>query len=398
MTQDSGGPTGAWTGTTLADAEKGLYITYGIRDRDLPDQQGVVRAGDIRDGRVATEQPGRWGSADPRETRAALRRDDLVVVLVRRVGDAALVTEEHHGWIATRSVGIIRSKDPLTTRWLRIWLRTARARAWIERHVTAHVEPTLSLDALRKMPVLLPPRDQIERLDELVTLVETKRALNLGIAADAVELADAHHATWARQRASWPLSAFGKVVRARTGRAASSSVPEDDVDTAWVAPADVLNASLPYIEATDHRGPADAGAVCEPGTLLIATRPAGGRAVVTLLPAAAGRSVLSLHPDDPVDRWWLLHELRSRSGEIADAAQGRHAREITQRAFARLEVPWPARDVRERFHHVAQPLHGLARQMLDENRSLDRFLRMLLRNISAGGADLSLLATTFPSR
>ncbi|MFK0106315.1 hypothetical protein [Streptomyces sp. NPDC091217] len=254
------------------------------------------------------------------------------------------------------------------------------------------MEPTLSLDALRKMPVLLPPRDQIERIDELVTLIEAKTALNLDIAADAVELADAHHAMWARQRASWPRSAFGKVVRARTGRAASpSSVPEDGVGTAWVAPADVLNASLPYIEATGHRGPADADAVCEPGTLLIATRPGGGRAAVTLLPTAAGRSVLSVHPADPVDRWWLLHELRSRSEEIADAAQGRHAREITQRAFARLEVSWPGQDVRERFHHVAEPLHGLVRQMLDENRSLNSLLHALVRDISSGGAGLSLL-------
>ncbi|MGW0790246.1 hypothetical protein ACWD04_18840 [Streptomyces sp. NPDC002911] len=368
----------------LADAAEDLYVTYGISDRDLPDHQGVVRTGDIRHGRITTQQPGRAGTAESGKTRAALRRDDLVVVLVRRAGDAALVTEEHEGWVATRSVGIIRSQSPFVTRWLRIWLRTPRARAWIDRHVSAHVEPTLSLDALRKMPVLLPPRDQSERIDELVTLIEGKTALNLSIAADAMELADAYHGVWTRHRPSWPVTEFGKIARARTGRPAPAHVGDDGVHATWVAPSDIFNAPLPYIGATDQQGPAEPGVVCDPGTILIATRAAGGRAVVTSLPTAAGRSVLSVCPADPVDRWWLLHELRSRGAELADAAQGRLAREITQRAFGRLPVSWPDLDVRERFHRVAEPLHKVAQQVLDENKSLDGLLGTLLREISSG--------------
>ncbi|MFJ1595498.1 hypothetical protein [Streptomyces sp. NPDC088261] len=373
-----------WLSRPLADAAKDLYITYGISERDVPDHQGVVRTGDIRHGRITTQQPGRTGTAESRKTRALLRRDDLVVVLVRRAGDAALVTEEHEGWVATRSVGIIRSPHPSVTRWLRIWLRTPRARAWIDRHVSAHVEPTLSLDALRKMPVLFPPRDQSERIDELVTLIEARTNLNLSIAADAMELADAYHGVWTRHRRSWPVTEFGKVARARTGRAAPPSVGDDGVHTTWVAPADILNASLPYIGATGQQGPAEPGVVCDPGTILIATRAAGGRAVVTSLPAAAGRSVLAVHPVDPVDRWWLLHELRSRGSELAEAAQGRHAREITQRAFGRLPVSWPELDVRGQFHRVAEPLHQVVQQVLDENKSLEVLLDTLLREISSG--------------
>jgi type I restriction enzyme S subunit len=237
---------------------------------------------------------------------------------------------------------------------------------------------------LKKMPVLLPPREQSERLNELVTLIEAKTSLNLSIATHAMELADAYHETWARQRASWPTTEFAKVVRARTGRAASASVDEGGLHTTWVAPSDVLNASLPYLEATGQQGPAEPGVICNPGTILIATRPEGGRAVVTSLPTAARRDVLSVHPVDAVDRWWLLHELRSRGAELADAAQGRHARAITQRAFGQLPVSWPDLDLRERFHRVAEPLHRVVRQMLDENGSLNGLLCTLLREISSG--------------
>ncbi|MFW6721963.1 hypothetical protein ACHZ98_17740 [Streptomyces sp. MAR4 CNY-716] len=367
----------------LGDITDDLRVTYGISDRGLPAHQGVVRAGDIRDGRVATDQPGCEGAASERDTRAALRRGDLVVVLVRRAGDAALVTEEHEGWVATRGVGIIRTKEQHVTRWLRIWLRTPPARAWIERHVSAHVEPTLSIDALKKMPVFLPPREQIEKLHKLVTLIEDKTRLNLGIAADAVDLVDAHYVTWRQHRASWPTCAFGTVMRASTGGAVPIPASGDSIGAALVGPSDVLNTRLPYLAGTERQALTTPGAICEPGTILVATRPEGARAVLTLVPAVAGRSVLAVRPVTPSDRWWLLHELRFRSEELSKSAQGRQAREITKRAFSRLEVAWPAADVRREFRRVAEPLHAVAQQMLDENRSLDETLVTLLRTVSS---------------
>lgn len=167
----------------VGDTAEDLDITYGISDSDLPEHQGVVRIGDIRRGRVITDQPGRLGAAHPKDSWAVLQEGDLAVVLIRRVGDTALITAEHHGWIATRGIGIIRAKDPTIARWLRISLQTPRAQAWIDQHVTAHVEATLSLDALRRMPVSNPPPDQIDMFHELVGVFEAKAKLNLSIAA-----------------------------------------------------------------------------------------------------------------------------------------------------------------------------------------------------------------------
>lgn len=386
----------AWEKVTVEDAAD-LKLTYGILENGLPDDQGVVRAGDIGDGRITTDQPGRTGRAHPRTTRAALREGDLVVVLVRRVGDAALVTAEHHGWIATRSVGIIRSKDPDVTEWLRIWLRTPTARSWIEQHVTAHVEPTLSLDALRKMPVALPPREQMGAIRELISLIERKTELNQQIAADAVALADAHYAILASERPGWPPSTFQRVARARTGKSASAPLPDSEgVMAPRVAPAQLFNASLPYIEDTTPHEPADPRVVSPPGTLLIAPRPDGAHTAVTLLPAVPSRGVLAVTPAEPTDLWWLLHELRSRSRDLSDAAHGRHARELTKRGFSALDVAWPGPETRHRFHATAEPLHRRARAALDENHTLKALLDILLRNIPSTSGGLFERQGTVP--
>ncbi|MCQ4203534.1 hypothetical protein M4J06_001001 [Streptomyces coelicoflavus] len=381
----------AWPTTSLEHLAKDLHVTYGISDRGLPDHQGVVRAGDIRDGRIGTDQPGCEGGGVFPETRATLKRDDLAVVLVRRVGEAALVTREHEGWMATRGVGIVRSENaPHMARWLRIWLRTPRARAWIQQHVSAHVEPTLSIDALRKMPVAVPPREQIEKLHELVTLIEDKTRLNLSIAADAVALADAHFAILNRHRGSWPTCGLARVTRASSGRAAPSTPPEDGVDTGWAAPSDILNARLPYLGSPGRRHLAAPSDVCEPGTILIATRPEGASAVVATRPVAAGRSVLAVRTgDEPANRWWLLHEFRLRGRELSAVAQGRQAREITKRAFSRLEAAWPEDTVRQEFYRVAQPLHQVAQQRVEESVTLNEALMALLSALPAG-ADRAL--------
>ncbi|WP_162793184.1 hypothetical protein [Streptomyces globosus] len=366
----------------VGDAAEDLNITYGISDSELPEHQGVVRIGDIRRGRVITDQPGRKGAAHPKDSRAVLQEGDLAVVLVRRVGDAALITAEHHGWIATRGIGIIRAKDPTIARWLRIWLQTPRAQAWIDQHVTAHVEPTLSLDALRRMPVSIPPPNQIDMFHELVGVFEAKVELNLSIAASAVELADVYHANLSRNAASWVKCQFGAVADARTGTG-KSVVDVGGGGTAQVTAAEILGASLPYVDGFDGQDPAAHPEACETGTILVASRPGGARVAVTRLHAVPGRGVLAVRPGEPGALWWLLHELRSRSGELSQAAQGRSAREITRRAFLRLDVRWPGRQLREQFHRVAEPLHSRAQAALNENRTLDELLGHLLRDISS---------------
>ncbi|MCJ1676122.1 hypothetical protein MTF65_01830 [Streptomyces sp. APSN-46.1] len=359
-----------------------VSITYGISDLGFPEHQGVVRIGDIRRGRIVTDQPGRTGAAEPKASRAVLQEGDLAVVLVRRVGDAALVTADHEAWIATRGVGIIRAKDPAIARWLRIWLQTPRARAWIDQHVSAHVEPTLSLDALRKMPVSVPPPEQIQKIHELITVIEAKAELNLSIAAHAIELADAYHANWERHNASWSRRQFGAVADAKTGTGKPPSEREGP-RPAQVTPSEILGASLPYIDGIECLDLAAHPGAFGPGTILVATRSGGARVAVTRRPAIPGRGVLAVRPAEPTDLLWLLHELRSRCGELSQVAQGRSAREITRRAFLRLEVEWPGKDVREQFHRVAEPMHSRAQMAVDENRSLHDLRSRLLRDISS---------------
>ncbi|TDC98198.1 hypothetical protein [Actinomadura sp. 7K507] len=372
-----------WQRTTVKEAAD-LKVTYGLPEQELPRGRGVIRAADISDGRLRTSPPALAAVPGAKDSRAILAEGDLVVVLVRRVGDAALIDHRHSGWVSTRSVGILRSRNRATTRWLKIWFQTPIARAWFDRHVSAHVEPTLSIDRLRAMEVAVPPPEQIETITRLVELVQDKRDLNQRIAADAVALADAHHAMLARRHEhSWTPSTFGAVASVMTGRPGRPQPSLSGVATSRVAPADVLAADPPYIQGGGEETLAEPGDVCEPGTVLVASRPEGARAALTWLPTTPNRGVLAVRPSEPSDRWWLLHEIRSRSEDLPKIAQGRQAREISRRAFTRLELSWPGPEVRRRFQETVEPLHGRARLALEENRLLEELLDRVLRDVSS---------------
>ncbi|MEU2837142.1 hypothetical protein ABZ776_08580 [Streptomyces sp. NPDC007076] len=385
-THQTDSDTAAWPTTSIAieQVRRDIYTTCGVVDDKASDQApGLVGSEFVRDGRILSPRMNEYVSDGPPATRA-LRQGDLAVVLVRRVGESALVTSEHAGWPATRSIGIIRA-EPHIVRWLRIWLQTPTAKARIDEDVTAHVEPTISLDTLRRMLFPLPPPDVIAAYDRAFGLIEEMTSLYEKSARQAMALADALHDDWAAAEPSWETRVLAEVAKPKTGKGSESSLPPlptgPTVDA--IAPSDLFDLPVPHVERFRLLSPADAGQAHPSGTLMLSTRPDGAHIAVTRRPATALRSVVAVCPIDDTDSWWLLHELRSRSGEIMQTAQGRNAREISALALKRLKVTWPDQFTRTAFHRMAEPLHATARLLVSKIATLHNLRDALLRDISA---------------
>ncbi|WP_327215368.1 hypothetical protein OG483_17565 [[Kitasatospora] papulosa] len=386
-THHGGSGTEAWQRTTIAEFPKAsMYTTSGVLDDNAPDQTGIVSSTYVRDGKIHSQRTGKRGPEDSRPHRATLKEGDLAVVLVRRTGDAAFVTAEHAGWTATRSIGIIRA-DPHVVRWLRIWLQTPTAKARIDEDVTAHVEPTVSLDTLRRMPFPLPPPDIIAKYHRAFSLIEEKIDLHQEAARKAVELADAIHDDWSFESPAWETRPLGEVAKAKTGKGSARSLPlgtgtkGPSIDA--ITPTDLFDLTVPHVERFRLSSPADAAEAWPPGTFMLSTRPDGAHIAVTQHPASPTRCVVAVRPVDDKDAWWLLHELRSRSSDVAQVAQGRNAREISARALSRMSITWPDSFTRADFHNMTDPLHAVARQLVSESATLHGLKDALLRDISA---------------
>ncbi|MFJ5803788.1 restriction endonuclease subunit S domain-containing protein [Streptomyces decoyicus] len=348
-------------------------VGYGINRPGQPDPDGVpmLRAGDISNGRVQAAEPMLISrDVDEANPRTRLRPGDVVVVLVGRIGEAARVTSEHEGWQAARSVAVVRCADPAFAEWLQVWLSAPAARAWCMANATGSAQATLSLAKLRQLPVPRPPVVIQGRVLNTVRVIEARIEVNERIARSAVALADAHFATAAVDRSTWPQHCFKDVTQARTGASAKPTAPvPEGKGTAWAAPADVLHSSLPYLDRTAERAYGD-HAVCPPGSVLVAPKAGEVHVAINQIPMVAGRGVLAVHPGRPADAWWLLHEIRSRSGELSALGQGTGARELSARAFLHAAVSWPPVEVRDRFARVGSMLHARALTAVRENHTL----------------------------
>ncbi|MBP0456019.1 hypothetical protein [Streptomyces montanisoli] len=378
----------AWKTTSIKIGRPRIYTTSGFLDDATAEQiAGVVSSTFVRNGRILAPRVKECRPGDSPPSRATLREGDLAVVLVRRVGDSALVTAEHAGCTATRSIGIIRA-EPHIVRWLRIWLQTPTAKARIDEDVTAHVEPTISLDTLHRMPFPLPAPDVINAYHQTFGLIEEMAALYRRTARKAVELADALHDDWAATIPPWETRPLGKVAKPKTGKGSERSLPplpagpHTDV-TDVVAPKDLYDLPVPHVQRFRLSAPANGGEAHPPGTLMLSTRSDGAHIAVPSRRAAPLRGVVAVRPNEDEDVWWLLHELRSRSSDIARLAQGQNSREISARALKRLEVTWPDRLTRTDFYAMTEPLHAAARHLVAKIATLHTLRDALLRDISA---------------
>lgn len=380
--------TAAWPATSLRELERHdrtISTACGfVDDKTAESTPGVVSSTFVRGGRILSPRTNDGAGEAPSRARAILREGDLAVVLVRRAGDSALVTADHAGWPAARSIGIIRA-EPHLVRWLHIWLQTATAKARVDEDVTAHVEPTVSLDTLRRMPFPLPPPDVVNHYHWAFALIEETVALYQHTARKALELADALHDDVAASEPSWATRTLAKVARLKTGRGSESSLPPAPEETAvdLIAPRDLYDLPVPHVHRFRLSGPAGDSAVHPPGTLMLSTRSDGAHIAVSSRAATPLRSVVAVRPLDDEDAWWLLHELRSRSDAIAELAQGQNRREISALRLKSLTLTWPDRFTRADFHRVAEPLHATARLLVSKISTLHALRDALLRDISA---------------
>ncbi|MEU7696558.1 hypothetical protein [Microbispora hainanensis] len=376
-----------WDVKQLGELQSVHIIGYGItRPGDHAENGvGMIRAADIQDGRLNSGHPRRIAlEVHEANLRSQVQTGDIVVILVGRVGDAAVVTDKFHHWNTSRTVGIIRTADPEERAWLSLWLGSPEVRQWCERRATGStLHRTLSLAALRDLPVPLPPVGPRGAFLRAMQILEEKSVTNVRIADCATALSDARFAieTWESQK--WPERPIGTLVELQAGAAPRLRPDKDETKTedviAFAAPADVLQSDLPHLYRTERSLAAgDDLALCDPGSLLVASREDGVRVVRSEVPVAAGRGVLVLKSESPADSYWLLYEIRSRSTELAAHAQGSAGRELSRRGFASTKVRWPPQEVREQFARLADRLHVRVRIAQAENETLRNLRSQLL--------------------
>jgi type I restriction enzyme M protein len=153
-----------------------------IRAKDYVDNGGtpVVMPRDLTDdGFAATGIKRIADQHAQRMARFRLRPGDVVLARRGELGKCAVVRAQHQGWICGTGCFVLRPPATLHPDYFAAYLRSREARAWLDAHSTGTVAmKTISLNALRELPVALPDLDtQYAIADVMIQLDEHERLL-----------------------------------------------------------------------------------------------------------------------------------------------------------------------------------------------------------------------------
>lgn len=126
--------------------------------------------------------------------RFRLHRGDVVLARRGELGRCAVVREEQQGWVCGTGCFVLRPPAELNTDYFAAYLRSPKARKWLEAHSTGSMTmKTISLNVLGELPVVLPDlgaqqviAEAMMRLDEHERLLREQLALTQKIRRDAL--------------------------------------------------------------------------------------------------------------------------------------------------------------------------------------------------------------------
>jgi type I restriction enzyme S subunit len=171
-----------WPSVELARLiEQDRGISYGIVQPGAPTPDGVpiIRVSDIRNERINTDAPLCVAQGvEAAYSRTRLRGGELLITIVGTIGETAIVPERLAGWNVARAIAVLPIKAEVGASWVKLGLCASEAREMIQSRLNTTVQATLNLGDLAKLPILLPPREERERITSIFGALDGKLDLN----------------------------------------------------------------------------------------------------------------------------------------------------------------------------------------------------------------------------
>jgi type I restriction enzyme, S subunit len=156
-------------------------ISYGIVQPGSPCADGVpiIRVSDVRNSQISTSNPLRvLHDIEAQYSRTRLRGGELLITIVGTVGETAIVPQSLAGWNVARAIAVLPVRSDVGAYWVQLALQSPLVRSRIDSRLNTTVQATLNLGDVAKLPILLPPKPERERIEALVGALDRKIELN----------------------------------------------------------------------------------------------------------------------------------------------------------------------------------------------------------------------------
>lgn len=384
----------SWASTpleTLCDPARG--IAYGIvKVGDfVPEGVPVIRGGDIRKNRIVVNHQKRVSSeVSSKFKRTVLQGGEIVINLIAEPGHSAVVPASMAGFNVSRDVAVIPLIGSVNHLFVNYFLQSPQAVRWLTARLQGSVTQKINLGTLRQVPIALPDRTEQDAIAEVLVALDAKIEANWHAIDSGHQLADAHFGAWRDGLSGTSPAKFEDLAGVSGGTTPKTEVAEYWGDGhRWAVPRDVTALAAPYLFDTERHitdaGLASIGNRLHPvGSIFMTSRATIGAFAVPQTPCATNQGFIVVVPKDPLYRWFLFHEMRSRVPDMLDLANGSTFLEVSRGNFKRMQTIRPAVADVERLDALLAPLHAWCASAVAEATRLTECREVLLPRLLSG--------------
>ena len=189
----------------------------------------------------------------------------------------------------------------------------------------------------------------------------------------------------------WEWRTLDDVCQAVGGGTPSTSKPEywSAGDIPWYTPTDITrNSCLALLDSatkiTEAGLRGSSAKMLPAGTMLMTSRASVGFFGIIDTPSCTNQGFISIIPNDPRARMYMLHNLMHRVEEIRSHAGGATYKEISKGKFRALPVVIPEASLLREFEEQAPTLHAQVRSLHIMNQKLAQARDLLLPRLMNG--------------
>lgn len=286
------------------------------------------------------------------------------------------------------------------------YFQTPFGRKMLLGSTTGAAQEVINTTSVAGMPVPYPPLEQQERIAAILSAYDDLIENNRRRIALLEEAARQLYKEWfVRFRfpghehvkivdgvpGGWSVATIQEVCQTIGGGTPPTQKREywDDGDVLWFTPTDVTrNPCLALLNSetniTDSGLNNSSAKMIPPGSILMTSRASVGFFGINRLTASTNQGFISIVPNDPAMRMYLLHNLMWRVEEIRSHAGGATYKEISKGRFRAMTILMPPSGLAGEFEDQATLFHSQVETLHIANQQLAKARDLLLPKLMNG--------------
>jgi type I restriction enzyme S subunit len=188
-----------WKVDQLINCTTDNQISYGIVQPGAHDPDGVpiLRINNIENGFLNIKDVLKVSPRiDDAYSRTRLSGGEVLLTVVGSTGQSLIVPPTLAGWNIPRAIALIRPKKEIGPIWINICLQLPQAKQHLDTHANTTVQKTLNLKDVRTIPIVLPPKNERDKIAAIHSSLDDKIEVNRAMNETLEQIAQALFKSW----------------------------------------------------------------------------------------------------------------------------------------------------------------------------------------------------------